>query len=253
MSTLLSAQSLAYGHTGRTLGRDIDFAISSGEVLCVLGANGVGKTTLFRTLLGLIPSHSGRVMLASHSVGSLTPPARARLLAYVPQSSESPFPFSVQEVVMMGRTAHVGLFHSPGKSDIAAVDGALDQLGLTPLAQARYNELSGGERQLVLVARALAQATSLLVMDEPTAHLDVGNQALILREIARLKASEKAILFCSHDPNHAIQVADRVLLLHRGHTLALGAPRDVVTAENLAAIYGVPFREEKRLGATSRL
>lgn len=239
MSPLLSTQTLAYGHPGRTLGRDIELQIHPGEVLCVLSPNGGGKTTLFRTLLGLIPAHAGTIALAGKELSTCTAAERARQMAYVPQAGNSYFAFAVREVVLMGRTAHLGLFDAPGAKDISAVDAALAELRIAHLADKTFTQISGGERQLALIARALTQESPLLIMDEPTASLDFGNQTLILNEILRLKARGRSVLFCTHDPDHALQCADRALLLHRGNVLALGTPREVVTAANLKQLYGV--------------
>ena len=239
MTALLSTQALAYGHPGRTLGRDINLDVQAGEVLCVLGPNGGGKTTLFRTLLGLIPTHAGAITLSGKPLEAHTPAGRAKRMAYVPQAGNSYFAFSVRDVVLMGRTAHLGLFAAPGPRDIDAADAALDELRIAHLADKAFTQISGGERQLALIARALAQESPLLIMDEPTASLDFGNQTLILNEILRLKASGRSVLFCSHDPDHALQCADRALLLHHGNVLALGSPREVVTAANLKTLYGV--------------
>ncbi len=239
MSHLLSARGLAYGHPGATLGRNIDLDLHAGEVLCVLGPNGGGKTTLFRTLLGLLPAHAGTIALNDKPLSACAPAERAKGMAYVPQAGNSYFAFSVREVVLMGRTAHLGLFDAPGASDFAAAEAAIAELRIGHLADKTLTQISGGERQLALIARALAQESPLLVMDEPTASLDFGNQALMLSEIARLKASGRSVLFCTHDPDHALQCADRALLLHRGNVLALGVPREVVTAANLKTLYGV--------------
>jgi iron complex transport system ATP-binding protein len=237
--TLLSARGLAYGHPGRTIGRGIDLDVQSGEVLCVLGPNGGGKTTLFRTLLGLLPAHGGSISLGAKPLAGYAPADRARLMAYVPQAGNSYFAFTVRDVVLMGRTAHLGLFASPGEKDFAAADAALAELNVARLTDKPFTQISGGERQLTLIARALAQESPLLIMDEPTASLDFGNQALMLNEILRLKASGRSVLFCTHDPDHALRCADRALLLHQGNILALGTPRDVVTAANLKTLYGV--------------
>lgn len=237
--TLLDARELAYGHPGRTLGRDINLDVKAGEALCVLGPNGGGKTTLFRTLLGLLRAHAGSITLGGQPIESCAPVERAKRAAYVPQAGNSYFDFSVRDVVLMGRTAHLGLFASPGAKDFAVADAALEELRITHLAGKTFTKISGGERQLALIARALAQESPLLIMDEPTASLDFGNQTLILNEILRLKASGRSVLFCSHDPGHALQCADRALLLHRGNVLAMGSPREVITPASLKALYGV--------------
>ena len=236
---LIKTNALAYGHPGRTLGRDITLTVNAGEVLCVLGPNGGGKTTLFRTLLGLLPSHGGSISLRGKRLHACTVAERARVMAYVPQAGNSYFAFTVREVVLMGRTAHLGLFARPGAKDIDAANAAITELNIAHLADKTFTQISGGERQLALIARALAQESPLLIMDEPTAGLDFGNQSLILSEIRRLKASGRSVLFCTHDPDHALQCADKALLLHHGNVLALGNPREVITAANLKTLYGV--------------
>ncbi len=236
---LIETHTLAYGHPGRTLGRDINLTVSTGEVLCVLGPNGGGKTTLFRTLLGLLPAHEGSISLRGKPLQHCTPVECARVMAYVPQAGNSYFAFTVRDVVLMGRTAHLGLFARPGVNDIDKANAAMTELNITHLADKTFTQVSGGERQLALIARALAQEALLLIMDEPTASLDFANQALILHEILRLKTSGRSVLFCTHDPDHALQCADRALLLHHGNVLALGSPREVVTAANLKTLYGV--------------
>ena len=236
---LIETHALAYGHPGRTLGQGINLSVNTGEVLCVLGPNGGGKTTLFRTLLGLLPAHEGSIALRGKALQDCTPAERAQLMAYVPQAGNSYFAFTVRDVVLMGRTAHLGLFARPGVKDIAAANAAMAELNITHLADKVFTQISGGERQLALIARALAQESPLLIMDEPTASLDFGNQALILNEILRLKTSGRSVLFCTHDPDHALLCADRALLLHHGNVLALGSPREVVTTANLKTLYGV--------------
>lgn len=236
---LISTQDLAYGHPGQPLGYHVNFALGVGEVVCVLGPNGGGKTTLFRTLLGLLPPHQGHITLSAKPLADCTAPERARAMAYVPQASSATFAFTVRELVLMGRTAHLSLFARPGAKDLTATDAALAELNISHLADTPVTEISGGERQLALIARALAQQSPLLIMDEPTASLDFGNQALILNEICRLKAGGRSVLFSSHSPDHALQCADRALLLHQGNVLALGRPHDVITAANLKTVYGI--------------
>jgi iron complex transport system ATP-binding protein len=236
----LSAHDLAYGYPARTLGRDIDLAVESGEVLCLLGPNGSGKTTLFKTLLGLLPVHAGRVCLGGDDIAAWSRARIARTIGYVPQQHEAYFPFTVREVVLMGRSPHVSLFSSPSRHDEAVAGAALAELGLSALADSAYTRISGGERQLTLVARALAQEPSVLVMDEPTASLDFGNQVLVLEQVRRLAAQGMTVVLSTHHPDQAFQVATRVATLKDGAMLRSGRPDEVITADGLEALYGVP-------------
>ena len=238
----LEVQSLAFGFPGRTIGRDVGFSLGAGEVLCVLGPNGGGKTTLFRTLLGLLERHSGSIGLAGQPLEQLSRGEIARRVGYVPQGHSAYFAFTVREFVLMGRTAHLGIFSSPSGNDFAVAARALDSLGIAHLAEKPVTEISGGERQLALVARALAQEPKLLVLDEPTANLDFGNQVRVLQRIGALAASGIAILFSSHDPDHAFLCARRALLLAEGRVLEIGAPREVIRADTLERMYGVSVK-----------
>ena len=242
VAMMLEARKLGYGYPGRAVGRDLELALGAGEVLCVLGPNGGGKTTLFRTLLGLIAAQEGEVRLDGEALGALERSAVARRVGYVPQGHVAQFAFTVRDVVLMGRTAHVGLFAAPGAADRAAAERAIETLGIGDLAERVVTELSGGERQLTMIARALAQGARALVLDEPTASLDFGNQVRVLREIRRLAAEGYAVVFSSHDPSQAFLAASRVLLLARGGALRQGTPTEVITAENLRQVYGVEVR-----------
>ena len=236
---MLEVQSLAFGFPGRTVGRDVSFTLAAGEVMCVLGPNGGGKTTLFRTILGLLEKQGGAVRVDGQAMEALERAAIARRAGYVPQGHAAYFAYTVREFVLMGRTAHLGVFASPGKPDLQVTDQALEALGVAHLADQPVTEISGGERQLALVARALAQQPKLLVLDEPTASLDFGNQVRVLEKLASLAASGIAILFSSHDPDHAFLCARRALLLAEGRVLEIGAPRDVIRADTLERMYRV--------------
>ena len=236
---MLDVESLAFGFPGRTIGRDVSFSLGAGEVMCVLGPNGGGKTTLFRTVLGLLASHGGKILLEEKSIETLSRTEIARLIGYVPQGHSGYFAYTVRDFVLMGRTAHLGVFSVPGKADREAAERVLASLGLAHLAGQPVTEISGGERQLALIARALAQEPRLLVLDEPTANLDFGNQVRVLERIAGLARSGIAILFSSHDPDHAFLCAQRALLLAEGRALELGAPRDVIRPDSLRRLYGV--------------
>jgi len=235
----LEARDLSFGFRGRVVGSGIDLALAPGRVLCLLGPNGSGKTTLMRTLLGLLPRLGGEIRLDDRDLESWSPRERASRLGYVPQSAETFFDFSLIEMVEMGRTAHRGIFARPSRRDGEAARQALETLGISTLAERPIHGVSGGERQLALIARALATEASLLVLDEPTANLDFGNQMRVLAEIERLRESGIAILLCSHDPGHALEVADEVLLIRDGRTFARGTPSEVLSDANLSRLYGI--------------
>jgi iron complex transport system ATP-binding protein len=236
---MLEVKELAFGFPRRTIGRDVSFALAAGEVMCVLGPNGGGKTTLFRTVLGLLGPHSGQVKLENDNLNELSRQQIARRVGYVPQGHTGYFAFTVREFVLMGRTAHLGAFASPGRHDLALAERVLESLGIAQLAGKPVTEISGGERQLALVARALAQQPKLLVLDEPTASLDFGNQVRVLERISALARSGIAILFSSHEPDHAFLCAQRALLLGEGRVLELGAPREVIRPDTLQRLYQV--------------
>ena len=239
---MLGVQALDFGFPGRTIGRDVSFTLQAGEVMCVLGPNGGGKTTLFRTLLGLLEPHAGSIRLDSSSLTTLSRAEIARRVGYVPQGHAGYFAFTVREFVLMGRTAHLGVFSVPGKQDRQVAERALESLGIAHLADKPVTEISGGERQLALVARALAQEPKLLVLDEPTASLDFGNQVRVLQRISALAASGISILFSSHDPDHAFLCARRALLLAEGRVLEIGTPRAVIRPDTLERLYGVSVK-----------
>lgn len=248
MGVSLAAEKLAIGYPGHPVGRDIDLALRAGEVLCLLGPNGSGKTTLFKTLLGLIPSQGGVIRLGETELGALARSQVARRIAYVPQAHTAHFPYRVFDMVLMGRTAHLGLFAMPGRQDRARAEAALDALGISPLAETEYTRISGGQRQLALIARALAQDAPILVMDEPTASLDFGNQVLVLRHVRALARKGLAIVLSTHEPDHAFACATTVAVLAGGRIVAQGRPGEVLTAARLADVYGVPVRVERLSG-----
>jgi iron complex transport system ATP-binding protein len=241
----LSATHLDIGYRGHLVGRDISLALGPGEVLCLLGPNGAGKTTLFRTLLGLQRRLGGEIAVDGHPLERLKPVEIARRMAYVPQAHVTEFAFSVLDVVLMGRTARLKPFASPGPADERIAVEKLDELGIGSLAEADYTKISGGQRQLALIARALAQGAPILVLDEPTASLDFGNQAMVLGRIRDLASAGYGIVLSTHDPDHALMVATRVAVIADGGLVAIGLPQDVVTGELLSAIYRTEVRVEE--------
>lgn len=213
---------------GTWLWRHADFSVRAGQIVALLGRNGSGKTTLLKTLLGLLKSDEGHVRAAAAA-------------AYVPQLTELALPFAVRDVVAMGRFRHVRIFGGLSAADVRAVDRALGDVGIADLAERSFLELSGGERQLVLIARALASDCSALILDEPCASLDLDYQRRILSLLGSLAhRGELGIVFSSHQPNHVFAVADAVVVLRRGERPVCGPVDQILTAGMLSHTYGVP-------------
>jgi iron complex transport system ATP-binding protein len=239
---ILEGRQLSIGYPDRTVGSGLDVQLATGEVLALLGPNGGGKTTLLKTLLGLLAPKAGEVRLDGTALASRSIRERARLIAYVPQTHVATFAFPVEAVVLMGRTAHGDLFARPSAEDRKVAAQMLDRLGIAELATRPYTMISGGERQLVLLARALAQQPQFIVLDEPTANLDFGNQGKVMREIRALAASGLGVLFTTHDPNHALRAADRAYMLRGGERIAEGPVSEILTRERLETLYGAPVQ-----------
>lgn len=229
---------VSVGYAGSAVLKDVSLTVRPGEVHCLLGPNGVGKTTLFRSALGLLPLVAVRVSIDGRDAGTLSDRELARVVAYVPQAAEIPFAFTVRDVVAMGRLSHMGVFASPGVADYAVVDGTLDRLGISRLAERSYTELSGGERQMALIARAVAQEPEYLLMDEPTAALDFGNQAQVLRCVRELAESGLGILMTTHTPDHLHLCRAFGTLIMRDGTYRQGDATELLTPELLSEAYG---------------
>jgi iron complex transport system ATP-binding protein len=249
----LSARCLSIGYGEHLVGRGLDVSLREGEVLALLGPNGSGKTTLLKTLLGILRPLAGEAMIDGRSIAAWSARERARRIAYVPQSHAPTFAFTVESVVLMGRTAHGNLFSRPSAADREVTARALERFGIAALAARPYTMISGGERQLVLLARALAQEPRFIVLDEPTASLDFGNQGKVMRELRALAAAGHGVLFTTHDPNHALRAADRAFLMREGRGIAEGRVRDVLTRAQLEALYGAPVEmlRDRETGATA--
>lgn len=235
----LACEDLAFGYGRARVGGDVSLAVGAGEVVCLLGPNGGGKSTLFKTLLGLLPRLGGRILLDGADIAGMSRTRIARRVAYVPQAAGGYFPYSVAEVVVMGRAAHVDAFAAPGAGDVRIAAEAMARVGIAHLAEKAFTRVSGGERQLALIARALTQAAPVMVLDEPTANLDFGNQARVVAEIVRLARTGTGVLWATHDPGHALECADRVALLSDGVLSDYGPTVEVLDEARLSALYGV--------------
>ncbi|MGB5374031.1 MAG: ABC transporter ATP-binding protein [Polyangiales bacterium] len=233
--------------SGRTVLRDIDLEAHPGEVLALLGPNGAGKSTLLKALAGLLP-YEGRVEIAETDVAALSPRDRARRISYVPQRSLLRSALSVEEVVALGRYVHGGSFGGMSKSDKEAIDHALLTAHADALRDRIFTQLSVGEQQRVLLARALASDAPILLLDEPTAALDVGEGMAVLRLIRTLAARKHTLIVVLHDLADALSTTDRALLLKDGRVVEQGQTREVISAEPIRAVYGVKLIENARIG-----
>jgi iron complex transport system ATP-binding protein len=239
MQALLRASKIASGYGKKKIVHEVSFTVDAGEFLCVIGANGCGKTTVLKSLLGLLPLFSGQIFLQGQDTAGMDVRRKARHFAYIPQVHIPPFPFKVADVVLLGRTPHLASsVAGVTRHDKVVAYEAMQQLQIEQLAASEYTELSGGQQQLVLIARALAQQPDILIMDEPTASLDFGNQQLVLSRLHRLSRSGMAVLMVTHDPDHALFCADRVLVMEDGRVIEEGSPLMTITSPIMQRIYG---------------
>ncbi|KAF2989075.1 ABC transporter ATP-binding protein (plasmid) [Methylocystis sp. MJC1] len=222
---------------------DVSFSVGRGEILCVLGPNGAGKTTLIKCLLGDISPTRGRIRVLGDDATQLSHTARAKLISYVPQSSDVMFPFEARHMVLLGRIPHVSGLGGPTRADWEIADTMLSRVGVSHLARRSINHLSGGERQLVLIARALAQDAPILVMDEPTSSLDLANQGRVLALTRELAQSGKTVLMTTHAPDHPFLLGAKVALLKNGRLLGVGAAKDVCSLDAMGAAYEADLLE----------
>lgn len=241
--SLLSVEDLGFSYPKRSeLLNGVFLSIDQGDVLCLLGPNGTGKTTLLRCLLGINKISRGKIYVGGRDVSEMTSRELARMVAYVPQATATVFPYQVLDMVIMGRSPHIGVMSVPSKKDIEIAKEALSQTGIKHLENALFSEISGGERQLVLIARALAQKSDILIMDEPTASLDYGNQTRILKIINGLALQGYSIIMTTHSPNHAFLACNKVAIMNEGKILAVGTPDEIVTDENLSELYAAKIK-----------
>lgn len=240
--TIMTLNNVAIGYHNTTIIDGINLSLPEKEITCLLGANGCGKTTLMKTLLGLLPAIHGEILLNNQSIKTLKQRDIAKVIAYVPQAHDTPFTFTVLDMVMMGLTPHISLFSVPGDSEKNQALQQLERLNIPHLATRLYSTLSGGEKQLVLIARALIQKPLLLIMDEPAASLDFGNQIRLLEQIEKLKAHGMTVLMSTHHPQHAAAIADNVILLDKQQKARQGLSKSMLTLTNLAALYNVDER-----------
>ena len=240
MAAILQLDGVSFAYRGAPVFAGLDLSVGEGEMTAVLGPNGSGKTTLVRLAVGHLGPSSGAVTLRGKSLTDIPARERARTISVVPQESHLAFDFTVREIVLMGRAPHQGILGVDGEDDRSIALEAMEQTGIAHLAERRFPELSGGERQRVVIARALAQRPRLLLLDEPTAFLDLKHRLSVYALLTGLNRDLGiTIVVVSHDINLAARHCGRVVLLHRGVVAADGSPDDVLTVENLRSVYGV--------------
>jgi len=235
----IKVENLCFSYGERQVLDSISFEAGYGRFLSVLGPNGVGKSTLFRCMLGLLRPSAGTVTIEGNDITSMSAAQLSRHIAYIPQSHNPVFNFSVLDMVLMGTTAQLGQFSSPGKAQQELAESSLERLGILHLKDRSYANISGGERQLVLIARAIAQSAKILVMDEPSASLDFGNRIRVMQTVKKLVQDGYAVIQSTHDPDQAYMYSDMVLALYGGKVLARGTPQETINDKVISTLYGV--------------
>lgn len=228
--------SFSYGATQILKGITTD--MTSGKLYALFGPNGSGKSTLLKCLTGLLKPMCGKINVKGTSITNLSTKNRSKLISYVPQEYKTTFPFTVEEIVLMGRTPHMGGVMGPSVFDVEFVKKAIAIIGIEELSNRYYTELSGGQRQLVLLARALAQDTAVMVLDEPTSALDFKNQMKVWKTLQNLKTYDKTIIVCTHEPNHVLWFCDDVVVIKDGEIVGQGEAKDVIQNKMLFDLYG---------------
>jgi len=235
----IEVKNLSFSYGDRPVLHDISFKAEKGEFLSILGPNGVGKSTLFRCVLGLLSGYTGQVLVDGIDSRTFSVREAARHIAYIPQSSHPIFNYSVFDIVLMGRTSGLSTFRSPQRKDAQICRWALDKVGISQLSDRCFHRLSGGEQQLVLIARALVQKAPILMLDEPTANLDFGNQLLVLEQARNLAREGYTVIQTTHHPEQSYMFSDRILTIQKGRVLTEGKPQEVLTEDTIRALYGV--------------
>ena len=250
---MMRVSGLSFSYGDKEVLKDINFEAVSGQLLCVLGHNGAGKTTLFRCMLGLLKPGSGTVSIDGADISLMKPAERARCVAYIPQAARPVFAYSVTDMVLMGMTPRLERGRiNPGAEEKKAALQILEQMGIADLAERDYTKLSGGEQQLVLIARALAQGAKTLVMDEPTSSLDYGNQMKVQRRLSELASEGYTIVQSSHNPEQAFVFADRVICIKDGRIFREGSPRDIMDEALINDLYGIDVEMIRDSGDRAR-
>lgn len=240
----IEVSNLCFSYADRLILDGISFTARPNQLLSVIGPNGVGKSTLFRCILGLLSGYKGDILVNGLNTKKIGIKEMSRLIAYIPQSHYPSFNYSVFDMVLMGTSIQVSAVSSPGKKQIKLVESALERFRINHLKNRGYTQISGGEQQLVLMARALVQKATVLVLDEPTANLDFGNQVRVMTEIKSLAKEGYTIIQSTHNPDQAFMYSDTVLALKDGKVVTIGTPAEIFTENLIQALYGVDVKLE---------
>lgn len=238
----IRTEDLCFSYGSAPILKNIDFRAHESSLVAVIGPNGAGKSTLFRCILGFLKGYSGTILIDNQNIKEMGRTEIARKIAYIPQTTVPVFNYDVIDIVLMGTTGSLKLLQSPGAEQIEAAEKALEELGIGYLRNRGFGRISGGERQLVLVARALVQNAKILIMDEPTANLDYGNQYRVMAKIKELAASGYTIILSTHNPEHALLFADKSFVIQKGEFVAAGSSAEVLNEEMMRRLYGVDVR-----------
>lgn len=237
LKSLIKVEDMSFGYGQKTVLHHINLAVEAGEIVTLLGPNGCGKSTLIKLMLGLLRPASGGIFFNGENMLRLNCKSLAKEIAYVPQTHKISFPYTVRDIVLMGRIPHKTFFFRYSGADFSIADDALERLSISHLANRAYTEISGGERQLTLIARALAQGARLFIMDEPASGLDYGNQLKLLDQIIKLSREGYTFIKSTHSPEHALWIADRAVMIKNGAVIADGNCNDIINNKNLFRLY----------------
>jgi ABC-type cobalamin/Fe3+-siderophores transport system ATPase subunit len=235
---MITLDNITCGYGNKVILRNISASINKGEITCLLGKNGAGKTTLFKTILGILPALGGSILYDKKAFNAFNSRQFARYISYVPQAHGTPFSFTAFDVVLMGQYASSdNIWGKPGKKSTEIALDCIISLGINHLSNKPFSKLSAGENHIVLIARAMAQQPAFIAMDEPTANLDMSNQIIVLQLVNLLRNKGYGIIMNTHDPDHALNFADKVIMLQDGEIKACGEPKKVINSVSMSELY----------------